>query len=186
MDINTMPANTSYTILVHAGSFKDFNKKLLADFPHLKIQSVKNRAVHYYIVHLMEDGVIEYKKENIYKLPIMAFREEFSNYLFFKNVKGYNNVLRLMCNGKENENAPYDLFQEMLTGFEKYRYANISEKTKEINYTLKEITTSVFGKNIMEVKVMNDIFECNKIKVEQKEIDFSDIVKKQHLLVGIL
>src|SRR5574344_728573 len=159
MDINTMPANTSYTILVHAGSFKDFNKKLLADFPHLKIQSVKNRAVHYYIVHLMEDGVIEYKKENIYKLPIMAFREEFSNYLFFKNVKGYNNVLRLMCNGKENENAPYDLFQEMLTGFEK---------------------------NIMEVKVMNDIFECNKIKVEQKEIDFSDIVKKQHLLVGIL
>ena len=115
MDKTAMPANISYTLLVHAGSYKDFVKKMERDYPDLEIKATKQKAVHYYLVLVSENGNTDYKKEQIYKLPIMAMREEFSNYIFFKSVKAYNNVLKLMYNGKEDNNAPYNfIFSTML------------------------------------------------------------------------
>ena len=92
MDKTAMPANISYILLVHAGSYKDFVKKMERDFKDLEIKYTKQKAIHYYIVTVTENGKTEYKKEDIYKLPIMGMREEFSNYLFFKSIKAYNNV----------------------------------------------------------------------------------------------
>ena len=71
MDKTAMPANISYTLLVHAGSYKDFVKKIERDFPDLEIKYTKQRAVHYYIVLVTENGKTEYKKEDIYLLIII-------------------------------------------------------------------------------------------------------------------
>lgn len=191
MDKTSMPANLSYTVLVHAGSYKDFQKKVAEKFKDLEINSVKQRATHYYIVCLTENGKTEYKKEDIYKLPIMAFKEEFSSYLFFKSVKAYNNVLKFMCGGKDNENAPYDLFVEMLTGIEKYKYANITKETKDLTYITQlatsEMLTTVYSQTqIFTRDTITKVFASPTVKVEGKEIDFVSLLKKQKLLVGIV
>lgn len=185
-----MPANISYTLLVHAGSHKDFVKKIARDFPDLEIKYTKQKAVHYYIVQVTENGKTEYKKEDIYKLPIMGMREEFSNYLFFKSVKAYNNVLKLMLNGKENDKAPYELFVEMMTPIEKYKYGNIDSNTKSLKYTRKqgaqEVNTSIFGPHVFEAKTLSEIFEGYDITVDDKEIDYIGLIKKQSLTIGVI
>lgn len=186
-----MPANLSYTLLVHAGSFKDFNKKLAENFKDMTISSVKQRATHYYIVCITENGKTEYKKEEIYKLPIMAFKEEFSSYLFFKSVKAYNNVLKFMCGGKDNANAPYELFVEMLTGIEKYKYGNVTKDTKDLTYISQlansEMLTTVYGASqIFTRDTMTKVFASKTMKVEGNEINFIDLLKKQKLQIGIV
>jgi hypothetical protein len=190
MDKNAMPANISYTLLVHAGSYKDFTKKMEKNFPDLEIKSTKQKAIHYYIVLVTENGKTEYRKEDIYKLPIMGLREEFSNYLFFKSVKAYNNVLKLMLNGKENDKAPYELFIEMLTPIEKLKYGDVSKDTKSLKYTRKqgaqEIETSIFGEHIFSSKVLGELFEGYDISVDDKEIDYIDLMKKQKLTIGVI
>jgi hypothetical protein len=190
MDKNAMPANLSYVLLVHAGSYKDFTKKIARDFPDLEIKADKQRATHYYVVIVTENGKTEYKKEDIYRLPIMGMREEFSNYLFFKSVKAYNNVLKLMLNGKENNNAPYDLFIEMLTPFEKYKYGKVSQETKSIKYTQKqsgqEVDTTICGAHIFNAKTLNEVFSGYDFQVDDKEIDFVELIKKQKLTVGVV
>lgn len=190
MDKTAMPANISYTLLVHAGSYKDFIKKIERDFPDLEIKYTKQRAVHYYIVLITENGKTEYKKEDIYKLPIMGMREEFSNYLFFKSVKAYNNVLKLMLNGKENDKAPYELFMEMMTPIEKYKFGDISKDTKSLKYTRKqgtqEVNTSIYGPHIYEAKTLSEIFDGYEITVDDKKIDYIDLIKKQKLIIGVI
>ena len=190
MDKTSMPANISYTLLVHAGSYKDFTKKMARDFPELEIKSTKQRAIHYYIVLVTETGKVEYKKEDIYKLPIMGMREEFSNYLFFKSIKAYNNVLKLMLNGKENPKAPYELFVEMMTPIEKYKFGDVNKDTKGIAYKHKEgtqeVITSIYGKNIYDAKTLNEVFNGYDITIDNKEIDYIDLIKKQKLTVGVI
>ena len=191
MDRTAMPANISYTLLVHAGSYKDFVKKMERDFADLEIKYTKQKAVHYYIVCVTENGKTEYKKEDIYKLPIMGMREEFSNYLFFKSIKAYNNVLKLMLNGKENNNAPYDLFVEMMTPIEKYKYGKVDKDTKSLKYTRKlgqqEVDTYMYGgQHIYENKTLEEVFDSINMKVDDKEIDFIDLIKKQKLTVGVI
>ena len=163
MDKAEMPANISYTLLVHAGSYKDFTKKIAQNFEGLDIKCVKQKAIHYYIVQITENGKAEYKKEEIYKLPIMAMKEEFSNYLFFKSIKAYNNVLKIMCDGNHNDNAPY---------------------VKNENNT--EVDTTVFGANIFSASTLNNIFEVIKFKVDDKEIDLTELLKKQKLTIGVI
>ena len=46
MEKTDMPANISYTLLVHAGSYKDFTKKMEREFPDLEIKATKQTAVH--------------------------------------------------------------------------------------------------------------------------------------------
>ena len=190
MDKTAMPANISYTLLVHAGSYKDFMKKIERNFPDMEIKYTKQKAVHYYIVQITENGKTEYKKEDIYKLPIMGMREEFSNYLFFKSVKAYNNVLKLMLNGKENDKAPYELFVEMMTPIEKLKYGEVGKDTKSLKYTRKqggqEVDTSIYGSHIYEAKTLGEIFEGYEIAVDDKEIDYIGLIKKQKLMIGVI
>ena len=190
MDKTAMPANISYTLLVHAGSYKDFTKKMEKSFPDLVIKNEKQKATHYYVVMVTENGKTEYRKEDIYKLPIMALREEFSNYVFFKSVKAYNNVLKLMLNGKENDKAPYELFVEMLTPIEKLKYGEVNKDTKSLKYIRKqgaqEVETSVFGEHIFSAKVLGELFEGYEVSVDDKPIDYVDLIKKQKLTVGVI
>lgn len=186
MDKNDMPANFSYILLVHAGSYKDFNKKIARDFENLTITAVKQKAVHYYIVQVTENGKTEYKKDDIYKLPIMAMREEFSNYLFFKSVKAYNNVLKLMCNGKTNQNAPYDLYLDMLTGLEKLKYGNVNKDTKELSFCNGNNKTTVYGSTICKQETLNELFNINELQLNGETINLIDKLKEQKLIVGVI
>lgn len=191
MEKTSMPQNFSYTLLVHAGSYQDFLKKISNNYPDLNIVSVKKRATHYYVILVTENGKTSYKKEDIYKLPIMGLREEFSNYIFFKSIKAYNNVLKFMFDGKNNKEAPYELFNEMLTGFEKYKYGDISDDTKKIEYVIDQETkeptyVTTYSNNIWSVTTLSKLFLTNKLKVDDVEVDLLDILKKQDLKIGIL
>ena len=95
---SNLPANISHTVLVHAGSYKNFLTQL-SKYPQLKPKFVKRVAIHYYIVQLEDSGEKGVTKQEIYSLPIMAMREEFSSYIFFKNIRSYNNVYGLMYTG---------------------------------------------------------------------------------------
>lgn len=191
MENSSMPANISYTLLVHAGSYKDFEKKMEKNFPELEIKNVKQKAVHYYIVLITETGKIDYDKKSIYTLPIMAMREEFSNYIFVKSVKAYNNVLKLMLDGKNNKEAPYELFLEMLTPFEKYKYGKVNKDTKTISITEKEKgeekTTTYFNSSSMyDKETLEAVFFNNNLKTDGQDIDFISLIKKQKLVIGVI
>ena len=185
-----MPANISYTFIVHGGAYKEFNKIFARDFTGMQVVSVKQKAVHYYIVLATEKGTINYKKEELYKLPIMAMKEEFSNYIFFKSIKSYNNVLKIMCNGNNNPEAPYELFCDLLTPIEKYKHSGIDNTVKTIKYTELQgktaVNTSVSGATIFTNATLNDIFSVNEIEVDGIKISLNEKLKKQKLLVGII
>ena len=89
-----VPAFISHTVLIHAGSYKDFTVKLTTKYPKLAIKFVKKIAIHYFIVQLEDHNDKAISNKEIYNnLPIMALREEFSGFIFFKSTKAYNNVL---------------------------------------------------------------------------------------------
>ena len=120
----------------------------------------------------------------------MAMKEEFSNYLFFKSIKAYNNVLKIMCDGNHNDNAPYDLYMNMLTGLEKLKLSDVNKDTKALNFVKNEnnteVDTTVFGANIFSASTLNNIFEVIKFKVDDKEIDLTELLKKQKLTIGVI
>lgn len=190
MDKHDMPANLSYTLIVHGGAYKEFNKVFAKDFPDMQVVSVKQKAVHYYIILITENGSTKYTKEDLYKLPIMAMREEFSNYVFFKSIKSYNNVLKIMCDGNNNAEAPYDLFCELLTPIEKYKYGEVDKTVKTVKYTEMQdktaVNTAVSGQTIFMASTLHDIFTVNEIEVDGKKVNFNDMLKQQKLLVGII
>lgn len=187
MTDNKLPAYISHTVLVHAGSYKNFLSQVATKFPQLKIKFTKRIYVHYYIIQLEDTGKTEIKKKQIYSLPIMAMREEFSSYIFFKQVRSYNNVLKIMCKAKENDKAAYDLLQNMLTPFEKYRLLNL-EDAKELQITeFKEkdsYSTTYYGAGI-ETMAIGKLFNLDKVTVDKKEINFNDLVKDQKWFIGI-
>jgi hypothetical protein len=204
--MQNVPNNLSYVFIVHAGSYKDFLKKLGSHFPDLTVRYTKRKAVHYYIMELEEvnSSTKAYDKDEIYtKLPLMGMREEFSNFMFFKGTKGYNNVLKIMLSGKENKDAPYELFREMLTVNEKYNMSRAYEFNKEkdkdfsIEFTVKtknettlkeeEKIVTYYGISTFDEEVKTLMFEANEIKVKGKEYDFLDDIKdEQKLTVGII
>jgi hypothetical protein len=204
--MQNVPNNLSYVFIVHAGSYKDFLKKLGSHFPDLTVRYTKRKAVHYYIMELEEvnSSTKAYDKDEIYtKLPLMGMREEFSNFMFFKGTKGYNNVLKIMLSGKENKDAPYELFREMLTVNEKYNMSRAYEFNKEkdkdfsIEFTVKtknettlkeeEKMVTYYGISTFDEEVKTLMFEANEIKVKGKEYDFLDDIKdEQKLTVGII
>jgi Trp operon repressor len=179
-----MPAFISYVVIVHAGSYNNFLKQL-QEIKELNVKFVKRVAIHYYIVQIEDLGKTD--KQKLYDLPIMAMREEFSSYIFFKQVRSYNNVLKIMCKAKENDKAAYDLLQNMLTPFEKYRLLNL-EDAKELQITeFKEkdsYSTTYYGAGI-ETMAIGKLFNLDKVTVDKKEINFNDLVKDQKWFIGI-
>ena len=114
-----------------------------------------------------------------------------------------NNVLKIMLSGKENKDAPYELFREMLTVNEKYNMSRAYEFNKEkdkdfsIEFTVKtknettlkeeEKTVTYYGISTFDEEVKTLMFEANEIKVKGKEYDFLDDIKdEQKLTVGII
>lgn len=186
------PAFISHTVLVHAGSYKDFLQKLTTEHPDLQIKFVKKVAIHYYILQLEDHCASPIDKNVIYKLPIMALREEFSSFIFFKSTKAYNNVLKRMCGAPDNEKAVYELAQHMLTPFEKSILLDLDE-AKSLTLTEKSedgkektITTLFKKEEILSMQTLNKIFGLTEVKVNSKEQLFSDLVKdKMKWIVGI-
>ena len=183
------PANISYTLLVHAGSYKDFLNQLNTHYTQLKIMFVKKIAIHYYIVQVEDRGEKDLNKKTIYQLPIMAMREEFSNYVFFKNTKSYNNVLKRMCNAKENPNASYDLLQHMMTPFEKSKMIDLeaadSVEFIELNAQNEEQSITYYDTSIRKMEVLNKLFDATHVKINKEEKIFIDLIKTQNWKIGI-
>jgi len=189
-----VPAFISHTVLIHAGSYKDFTVKLTTKYPKLAIKFVKKIAIHYFIVQLEDHNDKAISNKEIYNnLPIMALREEFSGFIFFKSTKAYNNVLKRMCNAPENEMAAYDLVQHMLTPFEKGVLLKLDE-AKKIEYDEMPVYgqtpmhTSICGnEHINNIQTLSKLFSIQKVTVDDKEIDLSEVVKnrRKEWIVGI-
>ena len=188
MTKSALPANISYVVLIHAGSYKNFLSQVNIQYPQLKLRFIKKVAIHYYVVQIEDTDDKGLKKQQIYNLPIMAMREEFSNYIFFKNVKSYNNVLKRMCDGNHNKNAAYDLSQHMMTPFEKSRLLKLDE-AKSLKIEEQEgkeiISTSYYGSHIISPEVLNKLFKLSKVIVDDKELIFNELIKKENWTIGI-
>ena len=93
-----VPANISHVVIVHGGSYNDFLNKINTKYPNLLMRFTKKVATHYYIIQLEDEGVTEVTKQELYDLPIIAMREEFSGYIFFKSVAVYFlSVVAIVC-----------------------------------------------------------------------------------------
>ncbi len=189
MNLET-PKNISYTFIVHAGSYKDFEKKVSVLFPELKLRFSKQRSVHYYVLQFEEENSSEkaYSKDKIYeKLPIMAMREEFSSYVFLKSMKAYNNILKIMFGGEKNKEAPYELISELLTCLEKYMLIKNNEsycftvKEKEREITKFFYEDCRFSKEAQEL-----MFDLNCVVVGKEKILFSNKLKEGKAFIGIV
>jgi len=183
-----VPANISHTVLVHAGSYKSFLSQLTIKFPQLKPKFIKKVAIHYFIIQLEDVGEKAISKKDIYSLPLMAMREEFSSYIFFKNVRSYNNVLKRMCDGNNNKNAAYDLLQHMMTPFEKSRILNLCDAktlTIEEEEDKETIITSYSGEALKSMEVLNKLFSLNKVEVDNVDLAFNELIKKETWYIGI-
>lgn len=184
-----MPKNITHTLLVHAGSYKDFLTKLTTEFPNQRIKYVKKVAIHYYILQIEDIGTVPSKKQELYNLPIMALREEFSNFIFFKNIKSYNNVLKRMCDCAHNPNAPYLLTQYMLTVFEKIRLGDLEDAKKIEIQTTNEANesclTTYFNFESLKDDGYNKLFSISEIKVDDKIVNFVSQIKGFKWTIGI-
>lgn len=185
-----LPAYISHTVLVNGGSYIDFIKQLQARFPKIHIKFIKKVQVHYYVMQLEDHSDEVITKDAIYSLPLLALREEFSQFLFFKNIKNYNTVLKRMCNAGNNKNACYDLVQHMLTPYEKSMMINLKEAPSltvsgltdnnepyTIYYNRKNLATGA--------DVLYNLFRCPLATVNSKEFNFAEIIKKHKWVVGI-
>lgn len=183
-----LPSNLSYTVLVHAGSYKDFETKL-EQCPFLFKRFEKKLAIHYYIIQLEDVSEKGVSKQIIYGLPIMAMREEFSNYIFFKNTKSYNSVLKRMCNAKDNKEAAYELAQHMMTPLEKSRILKLQDanslEIEEENEAHKILSISYKKSMLNSEEVMDKIFALKEVIVDNEEKVFSELVKTQNWIIGI-
>ena len=186
---NQLPALISHTVLVHAGSYNDFIKKLVAQYPDQKIVFVKRVAIHYYILQIEDNSAAGIKKQELYDLPLMALREEFSSYIFFKNTKSYNNVLKRMCNAGENKNAAYVLLQHMMTPFEKSLLIELKDAkslcVEEMNEKKEAQSTTYYGETLKSMEVLNKLFSLEKVLVDDEEKEFALEAKNLTWVVGI-
>lgn len=184
-----LPSNVSHLVLVHAGSYKDFCSRLKTKFPSQKIVHEKKVAIHYYVLQIEDTGTTAIKKQELYDLPLMALREEFSNFIFFKNTRSYNNVLKRMCKADDNENAAYVLTQHMMTPFEKSIILDLEDaKSLKIDDVAADGTESsifYYGANICGAEALSKIFSLDKVVVDNEEKEFAELVKSYKWTIGI-
>lgn len=175
-----LPANTSHMVIVHAGSYNDFINKLTTKYPNLKTRFVKKVAIHYYVIQLEDEGYTEIKKSEIYKLPVLAMREEFSSYVFVQSEKSLQNMIKRMAN-----NDLYLFFQHLFTPFEKTHFFDFKE-AKELKIVNGSYEKIMYGERIQKPEVLNDIFEAVDIVLDNKEISYKDIAKECDWIVGVI
>lgn len=189
-----LPSELSYSVIVHGGSYNDFLHKLSVNYPFLEIAESKIENKHYHVITLREKKGANYKKEDLYKLPIIALREEFSNYMFFKNERAYKNTLRFMClETKEAcDKKAFLLFAKTLTVLEKIIFSDITEDTKKIDCIsyINEIEANTIIADPSTINdnigIREDIFKTQTMKVDGILYNFVDLMSKQTLNVGIL
>ena len=185
-----LPAFISHTVLVHGGSYSAFIEQLQKVLPQLQIKFAKRVKIHYYILQLEDHSETPITKKQIYDLPILAMREEFSKYIFFKNIKSYNNVLKRMCDADKNSNAPFVLGQHMMTPFEKSMMINLQEapnlSLSGVNENNEEYSV-YYDKKVLQnsLNVLAELFKVDKCKIGDKEENFTLLAKKQKWTVGI-
>lgn len=185
----TLPSNVSHLALVHAGSYKDFCSRLKTQYPSQKIVLEKKIAVHYIVLQIEDTGETPIKKQNLYDLPLMALREEFSNFIFFKNTRSYNNVLKRMCDAEKNEETAYTLAQHMMTPFEKSIVLDLEDakslqiEDKAADGTLSNIT--YYGESIQGKEALSKLFSLDKVVVDNEEREFANLIKNYKWTVGI-
>ena len=183
-----LPSNLSYVVLVHGGSYQNFLDKLKS-YPKLKIRYEKTIAIHYHIIQIEDEEEKTTPKQVIYNLPLMAMREEFSNYVFFKNVKSYNSVLKRMCGADDNDEAAYDFLQHMMTPFEKSRILKLEDakslKIEEENEAHKILSTSYYNTMLKSEEVLNKIFELKDFIVDDEDMNMSELIQQENWKIGI-
>lgn len=170
--MDKMPANYSYIVLVHGGAFKNFLEKLGTKLPELHIKYLKKIAIHYYVIQLECNNEKPVDLALIKNLPVMAFRDEFSSYIFFNNLKPFQTTLKRMCLSKEEDESALELINYMLSPWEKVKLLNINEKDDlEIAKVEGKITKySMFsGADILKSDSLQKIFETDAIKINGKE-----------------
>ena len=93
-----------------------------------------------------------------------------------------------MYDGKNNTNAPYDLYVDMLTGIEKYKLAKINRDIKCVSYKKEDENSlvSVYGASIHNMDNIYKLFNADEIKIDDEEVDYALELKKQKLTIGII
>lgn len=190
MDNKVLPSVISYTLLVHAGSYSTFKARFEKEVPNLEIVREKKKAIHYYIIQVREKKGTSTNKEDIYKLPLMSMREEFSNYLFFKSVKAYNNALKGMKKEGNEKDLPYVLYQEMITPLEKVIIGNIGDNVKSLMFKNVDSRGNVSvinipNKDLDERSTLDLLFENDSCSIDGKDYNFKEEIKKESLKIGI-
>jgi hypothetical protein len=78
----------------------------------------------------------------------------------------------------------------MMTPIEKYKFGDVNKDTKSVKYSRKqgaqEVDTSIYGSHIYDAKTLSEVFEGYEIAVDDKKIDYIDLIKKQKLTVGVI
>ena len=128
--------------------------------------------------------------KNYPDLQIRMMKKKAIHYyvVFFKSVKAYNNVLKFMYDGKNNTDAPYDLYVDMLTGIEKYKLAKINKDIKCVSYKREDENSlvSIYGASIHNMDNIYKLFGADEIKLDDEEINYALELKKQKLTIGII
>lgn len=190
MDRDKMPKYVSHIVIVHGGSYTNFCTQLTSRFPHLQMKFIKTVQVHYYIIQLEDHSDKIISKEDIYSLPILAMREEFSNFIFFKNMKAYTNVLRRMCDSSINPGANYTLAESMMTPYEKGELIDI-ENAEYISIPLmmgKDKVTHHYSKAYIkpsQMEIYNQLFKSKSAIRDNEEISFAQKISGYRWTVGI-
>lgn len=177
--MDKMPANYSYVVLVHGGAFKKFCEQL-ASKPELQIKYIKKIAIHYYVIQLECTEAKPLNLIHIKNLPVMAFRDEFSSYIFFNAAKPFQTTLKRMCSSKEDDDAALELVSYMLTPWEKVKLLNINDKDDlEISRVDGKITRySIFsGADVLKNESLQKIFESDTITINEKEKNIVEELK---------
>ena len=75
-----VPQKISYVVVIHAGSYKNYEKELKKKFPTIVQKFSKRVGIHYYIEQLENESEPKISLKDLYTLPIMGIREELSTY----------------------------------------------------------------------------------------------------------
>jgi hypothetical protein len=90
-----------------------------------------------------------------------------------------------MCNASENKDAAYELFQQMLTPFEKGKIINLQD-AKKLKYSVGEVTSTIFSQeSIKSMKTLAHLFELNEVELDDVKKNFVEMIKKNNWKVGI-
>ena len=196
-----LPSCLSYIILSHAGSIKPLRRLIEKNLPEIRVIREKKVATHYYILHLELIANIEHAVEEIYKLPVMAVREEFTSTVLFKKVKTYNNALHMMYKKQTTlekeyeENAPFLFITELLTPMEKYFLFNPTEDVKQISLKYEQIigeekpvqvTHEYQAESFKTAEFLDKLFEVDDAIVDGDFIEVVPRIKEANWKIGIL